>query len=75
MFSQIFAAIYHYTAYLTGFRRIYASKLTSQQIKRKLLHKDLEFSSVTTKQQVLIKAVSIYHTDYNFLLFLVISQV
>ena len=26
MFSQIFAAIYHYMAHLTGFRRIYASK-------------------------------------------------
>ena len=66
-------------AHLTGFRRNYASKLSSQQnkIKRSLLQKDLEFSSVITNQQVLVKQqlqYNIHSRAFCFFFYLKISK-
>ena len=55
MFSEIVATKYHYMAHLTGSGVIDASKVSSQQTIRRLLQKDLEFFSVITKQEILIK--------------------
>ena len=53
MFFHIVAAIYQYMAQMIGLRRIFASKLPNQQNWKQILP-EIEFSSLTTGQQVLI---------------------
>ena len=64
MFSEVVAAIYHYSGTLDGaLEEFTPPNWRVSKIKRRLLQKDFEFSSELIKQQVLIQQEFQYNTN------------